>query len=125
MGIARWSSALQLEKELQPFEVMEFEPMADSVKKAFEAYRAFRTKITGWYAATSERRAELANRHKKNREVETGSRVLYRDPQATAVGGRLHGRSRSPARVSLSRRRATVCNYGAPMACQLKHTWKT
>ena len=84
----RWSSALPLETELQPFEVMEFEPMAESVKKAFESYRVIRTKITGWYAATSERRAELANRHRKNRVVDVGSRVLYRDPRAKAVGGR-------------------------------------
>ena len=33
----RWSSALPLEKELQPFEVMEFEPMAESVRRPLRA----------------------------------------------------------------------------------------
>ena len=45
--------------------------------------------MVGWYTATSAKRAELANRHRKNTVVEPGSRVVYRDPRAKAVGGRV------------------------------------
>ena len=45
--------------------------------------------MVGWYASTSAKRAELANRHRKNRTVEVGARVVYRDPRAKAVGGRV------------------------------------
>ena len=76
----RWSSSIPLEKELQPFQVQEFEPVSEHVKKLFQSYRVIRTKIVGWYAATSEKRAELANRHRKNRVIEVGDRVVYRDP---------------------------------------------
>ena len=61
----RWSTALPLEKELQPFRVSEFEPISESLKKVFEEYRAIKAKVVGWYAATSAKRAELANRHRK------------------------------------------------------------
>jgi hypothetical protein len=85
----RWSTALPLEKELQPFQIHEFEPMNVSLKRVFEEYRTVKAKVVGWYAATSAKRAELANRHRKNRVVEQGSRVVYRDPRAKAVGGRV------------------------------------
>ena len=85
----RWSTALPLEKELQPFQISEFEPVNESLRKVFEEYRIIKAKVVGWYASTSAKRAELANRHRKNRTVEVGARVVYRDPRAKAVGGRV------------------------------------
>ena len=85
----RWSTALPLEKELQPFQVSEFEPVSESLRKVFEEYRIIKAKVVGWYASTSAKRAELANKHRKNRTVEVGARVVYRDPRAKAVGGRV------------------------------------
>ena len=40
-----------------------------------EEYRIIKAKVVGWYASTSAKRAELANRHRKNRTVEVGARA--------------------------------------------------
>ncbi|MCP4895732.1 MAG: transposase family protein, partial [bacterium] len=58
----RWSLALPLEKELAPFAVHDYEPLDSYAKGLFRAYREMRAKVVGWQAATSEKRAELANR---------------------------------------------------------------
>ena len=71
-----------------PFEVSVYEPMSTHVRKLFESYRLIRTKVVGWNAASSEKRAELANRFRKKREIQPGDRLLFRDPRAKAVGGR-------------------------------------
>jgi hypothetical protein len=84
----RWSCAIPLEKELQPFQVLDFEPVTEHAKNLFKTYREIRAKVLGWYAATSEKRAELANRFRRNKTVEVGQKVVYRDPRAKAVGGR-------------------------------------
>ena len=84
----RWSLAVPLEKELQAFQVLDFEPVSEYARKLFREYRDLRAKVTGWYAATSMRRAELANRWRKATSLEPGDKVVYRDPRAKAVGGR-------------------------------------
>ena len=84
----RWSLAMPLEKELQPLELNEFEPVSGYAKEAFKAYGELRAKVTGWHAATSDKRAELANRWRKTKVLSKGDRVIYRDPRAKAVGGR-------------------------------------
>ena len=40
----RWSLALPLEKEVQPFEVQEFEPVSDYTKNLFSTWREIKTK---------------------------------------------------------------------------------
>ena len=84
----RWSLAVPLEKELAPFELNEYEPVSRYVAETFRTYGQLRAKVTGWYAATSEKRAELANRWRKTKVLEKRDRVIYRDPRAKAVGGR-------------------------------------
>ena len=84
----RWSLAVPLEKDFMPMEMNTFEQVSDFTRALFENYRELRAKVTGWYAATSAERARLANRWRRNKAVEEGDKVLYRDPRAKAVGGR-------------------------------------
>ena len=104
----RWSLALPLSKELQPFSVGEFEPVDQIAKELFEKYREVKAKVTGWFAGTSETRAQLANRFRKNATYAKGDRVVFRDPRAKAVGGghRRENRFRHP--VQWKRSRVTV-----------------
>lgn len=84
----RWSLAVPLEKELQPFQVAEFEPITDYARNLFAAYREVRAKAVGWYAASSQKRADLANRFRRSRVLTPGASVVYRGPRARAAGGR-------------------------------------
>jgi len=84
----RWSLATPLEKELQPFQVLDFEPISEYAKKLFYEYRKIRHKVISGYGEMSEKRAELANRFRKTRELQPGMKVVYRDPRAKAAGGR-------------------------------------
>ena len=90
----RWSVALPLSKELAPFVVEDFEPVSDYAKSLFRSYREVRAKVIGWYAGTSETRAELANRFRKNtefqREIVWSIAILGHH----RLGGGLLGRSR-------------------------------
>ena len=83
----QWSLAMPLERELQPFQVLDFEPVSEYARNLFRAYRDMRAKVSGWYAATSEKRAELANRWRRAKQLEVGDKVVYRDPRAKAVWG--------------------------------------
>ena len=58
----RWSLSVPLGKELRPLQLTEYELVTEYAKEAFKAYAELRTKVTGWYAATSEKRAELAKK---------------------------------------------------------------
>ena len=50
----RWSMALPLEKELQPFQVLEFEPITEYAGNVFRAYREIKAKVLKHYAKSSE-----------------------------------------------------------------------
>jgi len=69
-------------------EAFEFEPISDYARNLFRAYRDLRVRIAGWQAEASEKRAELANRFRKSKEVKIGDKVLYKDPRQKAAGGR-------------------------------------
>jgi len=84
----RWSGAIPLEKDLAPYEAAEFETMSEHMRRTFESYREIKAKVTSWRALASAKKAEYANRHRKEREIKPGQRVLYRDPRQQAVGGR-------------------------------------
>ena len=49
-----WSLAMPLEKELQAFEVLSFEPMTDYARNLFRQYREVRAKVLEWRAVASE-----------------------------------------------------------------------
>ena len=84
----RWSVGSPLEKELSPFQVLEFEPLTDYVRNLFAEYHTIREKILTKLARASEQRARLANRFRRARDLKVGMRVVYRDPRARAAGGR-------------------------------------
>ena len=84
----RWSLAMPLEKELLPFEVLEFEPISDYAWNLFRTYRELRAGLIKRLAAASEQRAQLANRFRRSRTLEAGMSVVYRDPRAKSAGGR-------------------------------------
>jgi hypothetical protein len=84
----RWSIGSPLERELQPFEVMEFEPIDDYIKGLFAVYRELKQKLIASKAESSERRADLANRFRRSRSLQIGDKVVYRDPRIRAAGGR-------------------------------------
>ena len=80
--------AIPLEKDLQPFQISEFEPLSDWARNLFTAYRSLGAKVLRWEKRTSERRAELANRFRNKKRLEEGTRVGYRDPRQRRAGGR-------------------------------------
>ena len=84
----RWSVASPLANDLSPLETMEVEPLSDYVQRLFAEYRTIRDRVLKWYANSSEKRAKLANRFRKVREIQVGMRVVYRDPRVRAAGGR-------------------------------------
>ena len=92
-----WSLAMPLEKELKAFEVLAFEPMTDYARNLFKQYREVRAKVLEWRAIASEKRAEVANRYRKVKEVELGAMVVYRDPK-NRLGGGHHGGNNYPRR---------------------------
>ena len=103
----RWPLAVPLEKEIQKFQVLDCEPVTEYAKSVFKAYRDIRTRVVGWYAATSAQRAELANRWRKTKHVEVGQKVVYRDPGQKRLGGERHGRNRFPTRVLSNQSKGT------------------
>ena len=84
----QWSLATPLERELHQMEAFEFEPISEYASNLFRAYRDLRVRIAGWQAETSEKRADLANRFRKSKEIKVGDKVLYKDPRQKAAGGR-------------------------------------
>ncbi|CAK8990984.1 unnamed protein product, partial [Durusdinium trenchii] len=100
-----WSIACPLERELLGQSVWEFEPVEEHTKKLFRSYREIRVKVLGWYAASSAKRAERANRFRKVKVVEIGDLVVYRDP-------RLRSGGRTPWRKQLSEPYRVVAQRG-------------
>ena len=49
----RWSAATPLERELQPFQVPQFEPASEYVSKLFRAYRAVRNDVVSKLHSTA------------------------------------------------------------------------
>ena len=84
----RWSLATPLSRELQPFQVSEWEPLSEYAAKLFENYREIRVRVMGWLRQSSEKRAELANRFRNSKELRIGQKVVLRDPRQRKAGGR-------------------------------------
>ena len=77
-----------MDKDLSPFEVLEFEPVTEYVQRLFAKYQLVREKMLKWYARYSEQRVKLANRFRRPRDIRVGMKVVYRDPRVRAAGGR-------------------------------------
>ena len=83
----RWSMATPLDKELQPFMVNQFEPISDYLKTLFRNYREIRVRVLGWLKDSSAKRADLANRFRRLKNIQPGDEVVVRD----RVSARLEG----------------------------------
>ena len=83
----QWSLATPLERELHNLEAYEFEPISEYARTLFRSYRDLKVRIAGWQSAASEKKADLANRYRKSKEVKVGDRVLYKDPRRKAAVG--------------------------------------
>ena len=70
---------------MQPFQVLDFEQISEYAKKLFQEYKAIRHKVISRYGEMSEKRAALANRFRKAREIKPGMQVVHRDPRVMAA----------------------------------------
>ena len=86
-----------MEKELQAFQVLDFEPVSEYARKLFREYRDLRAKVSGWYAAGG-----------KPKAWNQGTKWSTEIPGPRRLGGELRGRDRSRTRASWSRCGATV-----------------
>ena len=93
----RWSLATPLDKELQPFAPAQFEPLSDYVRELFKNYREVRVRVLAWLAQTSQKRAELANRFRRNKTIRKGDEVVVR--------GKLDAAGKPPRRRGTGRHR--------------------
>ena len=84
----RWSVSAPLERELQPFQVGEFEPVQDYVSNLYKAYREIRVRVLKYLKQSAEKRAELANRWRKHKDITPGTKVVLQDPRHRQAGGR-------------------------------------
>ena len=80
--------ATPLDKELQPFSVNQFEPVSDYLKTLFRNYRKIRVRVLGWLKDSSAKRADLANRFRRFKNIRPGDEVVVRDPRQRKAGGR-------------------------------------
>ena len=76
----RWSLATPLEKELQPFTVAQFEPVTDYAKGLFKRYREVKVRVQGFLQESSQKRADLANRHRRSKGVQVLSLIHISEP---------------------------------------------
>ena len=84
----RWSLGAPLEHDLEPFDVLDFEPLSDHVRNIFAQYKQIRNIVLEHSRKSSSKRAALANRFRRDRKIVKGMRVVYRDPRVRAAGGR-------------------------------------
>jgi hypothetical protein len=84
----KWSTSLPIAKELQPFQVGEYESLTTYAQGLFRSYRQVRAAIVKHNALASLKRTDLANRFRRPKELRPGMRVVYRDPRQRRAGGR-------------------------------------
>ena len=82
-----WSLGTSLERDLQPFQILSFEPLTEWGSKCFSHYRLIREMVLKHMADASADRARLANRFRKEKFFYVGDRVAFKDPRARAAGG--------------------------------------
>ena len=71
----RWSLGAPLEHDLEPFEVMDFEPLSDHVRSIFAQYKQIRNIVLEHYRKSSSKRAALANRFRRDRTIVKGMKL--------------------------------------------------
>ena len=83
-----WSLAIPLERDLEPFTVLEWEPVSEYAARLFRRYRELRLKVLNHRAEESAKRASLLNRYRVSKQLAVGDVVVLRDPRTTRAGGR-------------------------------------
>ena len=73
---------------MQPFQIQEFEPVSDYIRKIFKAYREIKVKVLTHLQNASKQRAALTNRFRRQKTIRVGDRVLLRDQRQQRAGGR-------------------------------------
>ena len=77
-----------MEKDLQPFQVLDFAPISEWASELFAQYKKVRELVINHMASSSADRAKSANRFRKVEDFHVGDCVAFRDPRARAAGGR-------------------------------------
>ena len=95
----RWSLGTGLEKALQPFQVLDFEPISEWASTLFAQYKKVRELVINHMANSSADRAQLANRFRKVKKNTLVTVWLLETHGRERLGGGLHGRSRSQTHV--------------------------
>ncbi|CAE7034866.1 pol, partial [Symbiodinium sp. CCMP2456] len=83
-----WSMAIPLERDLEPFTVLEWEPISEYAARLFRRYRELRAKVLDHRAEESAKRASLVNRFRVSKQLCAGDVVVLRDPRTARAGGR-------------------------------------
>ena len=86
-----WSMAIPLERDLEPFTVLEWEPVSEYAARLFRRYRELRVKVLNHRAEESAKRASLLNRFRVSKQLAVGDVVVLRDPRTTRAGGQTLG----------------------------------
>ena len=78
--------AIPLEKELEPFSVLEWEPLSEYAKTLFKLCRELRVKVLDHRAQESAKRASLINRFRIFKQLCAGDVVVVRPPCVQSWG---------------------------------------
>ena len=78
-----WSLSTSLERELLPFETARDEPISEMAQRMFGDFRKLQRLVKDMVGKEAKRAQELANRHRPEKLLRTGDRVLWRDPKMT------------------------------------------
>ena len=83
----RWSLSSKTTRDLQPFQIQEYEPVTEWAARLFREYREVRTRVLTHMAGQSQRRADAINRHRKNMSLSVGDLVAIKDKHKRKSGG--------------------------------------
>ena len=73
----RWSIANPLERELLALDLGSFEDMSQYTKELFKGYREVKANVLDHLRKSSQVRADLANRHRKQTTYQIGDYVMW------------------------------------------------
>ena len=78
-----WSLSTSLERELMPFTTAPDEPISDMAQRLFGDFRKLQRLVKDMVGKEAKRAQELANRHRPDKLIQSGDRVLWWDPKMT------------------------------------------
>ena len=78
-----WSLSTPLERELLPFQLAESEPLSEMAQRQFGDWRRLRDLVKELIGREARRTQTLVNRHRPDKLIQPGDRVLWRDVKMT------------------------------------------